>query len=149
MSKTKSTTGNATSAVDTTMYFGADAVKNGFEKTAKFCSNANEFGKDTAEAYMESATIAGKGFQTMNSEAYAFTKQSAADAMAAGKAIMGSKSIHEAFELQTEFAKNAFEAYVSQLTKFSELFTATAKQSYAPLKGRVEALTEIAQSAHV
>ncbi len=47
---------------------------------------------------------------------------------------MGSKSVHEAFELQTDFAKSAFEAYIGELTKFSELVTATAKDTFAPLR---------------
>jgi phasin family protein len=149
VSKTKSTTEKAPFAFETTIPFGPDTLKAGFEKTAKLCGSANEFGKDTAKAYMESAAITGKAVQTMNSEVYAFTKQSAADAMAAGKAIMASKSIHEAFEVQADFAKSSFEAYMSQLTKFGELFTVTAKDSCAPLKGRVEALTALVQSAHV
>ena len=48
---------------------------------------------------------------------------------------MGSKSVHEAFEFQTDFAKSAFESYVAELTKFSELVTATTKDTFAPLQG--------------
>jgi hypothetical protein len=95
MSKTKSTAEKVTATAEATFYFGADAMKNGLEKTAQFCSNANEFSKDTAEAYMESATIAGKGIQAMNNEVYSYSKQSAEDSIAATKAIMASKSIHE------------------------------------------------------
>ena len=40
---------------------------------------------------------------------------------------------------QTDYAKSAFGSYVSELTKFSELFTSTTKDTFAPLKGRVEA----------
>ena len=45
------------------------------------------------------------------------------DSIAASKAILGSKSVHEAFELQTDFAKSAFESYVSELTKFGEILS--------------------------
>ena len=81
------------------------------------------YGKDTVEAYMKSANVAGKGVETINSEIYSFSKQSIEDSIAATKAVLGSKSVHEAFELQTDFAKSAFEAYVGELTKLSELFT--------------------------
>ena len=92
------------------------------------------YGKDTAEAVIKSATVAGKGIETINSEIYAYSKQSIEDSIAASKAVMGSKSVHEAFEFQTDFAKSAFEAYVGELTKFSELVTATTKDSFAPLR---------------
>ena len=87
------------------------------------------YGKETAEAVTKSATVAGKGIEAINSEIYAYSKSSIEDAVAATKAVMGSKSVHEAFEFQTDFAKSAFEAYVAELTKISELATATTKDS--------------------
>ena len=58
---------------------------------------------------MKSATVAGKGIETLNSEIYSYSKDAIEDSIAASKAILGSKSVHEAFELQTDFAKSAFE----------------------------------------
>ena len=49
--------------------------------------------------------------------------------------------------MQTDYAKSAFEAYVGELTKFSELFTSTTKSTFAPLQGRVQAWVEVVQSA--
>ena len=83
----------------------------------------------------KSATVAGKGIETINSEIYSYSKSSIEDAVAATKAVMGSKSVHEAFEFQTDFAKSAFEAYVAELTKISELATAATKDTFAPLQG--------------
>jgi len=46
--------------------------------------------------------------------------------ISAAKAVFGSKSVHEAFELQTDFVKSAFESYVSEVTKLGEImFSAT------------------------
>ena len=50
-------------------------------------------------------------------------------------------------KLQTDFAKSAFETYVGELTKFSELFTAATKDSFAPLQGRVQAWVDVVQTA--
>ena len=96
---------------------------------------------------MKAANVAGKGAETLHNEIYAYSKQSIEDSIAAAKALMASKSAHEAFELQTGFAKSAFEAYVSQLTKLSELMTATSKESLAPIQGRVQAWVDVVQSA--
>ena len=43
--------------------------------------------------------------------------------------------------------ETAFEAYVGQVTKLSELFVATIKEAFEPLQGRVQAWMEVVQSA--
>ena len=68
------------------------------------------------------------------------------DSIAAGKAILGAKSVHEAIEIQTDFAKTAFENYVAELTKFNKLFTAPPKDSFAPLQGRAQAWVDLVQT---
>ena len=123
-----------------------EEVKSGLEKAIKGYDAFVGYGKDTAEAVMKSATVAGKGVETINSEIYSYSKQSIEDTVAATKAVMGSKSIHEAFEFQSDFAKSAFESYVAQLSKISELSTAVAKDSFAPFKGRVQAWLDVVQT---
>jgi phasin family protein len=136
----------ATVSAETALESGAAAIKTGLEKALKGYDAFVGYGKETAEAVTKSATTAGKGIETINSEIYTYSKQSIEDAVAASKAVMGSKSVHEAFEFQTDFAKSAFEAYVAELSKISELATATTKDAYAPFKGRVQAWMETVQS---
>lgn len=147
MSKAKTAAEKTTASAGTTFLNGADALKAGFEKAAKSYDTVLGYSKDTAEAYMKSATVAGKGFETINSEIYSYSKDAIEDSITAGKAILGSKSIHEAFELQTDYAKSAFESYVGELTKVSDLFTSTTKSIFAPLQGRAQAWVEVVQSA--
>jgi phasin family protein len=97
------------------------------------------------EAYVKAANAAGKGVETINSEIYAFSKQSFEESVSAAKALFGSKSAHEAFELQTDFVKSAFEAYVSEITKISEIAFSTAKDAISPIQGRVQAWAEIVE----
>ena len=137
MSKAKSAAEKTTASAETAFFNGAEAIKTGFEKAIKNYDTVLGYGKDTVEAYMKSATVAGKGIESINSEIYSFSKDAIEDSIVASKAILGSKSIHEAFELQTGYAKSAFEAYVSELTKVSDLFTSATKETFAPLQGRV------------
>ncbi|MES2291668.1 MAG: TIGR01841 family phasin [Pseudomonadota bacterium] len=125
---------------------GTDALKAGFEKAIAGYDSVMGYGKDTAEALIKSATVAGKGAETLHNEIYAYTKQSMEESIAAGKAILGAKSVHEAIELQTGFAKTAFENYVAELTKFNQLFTAAAKDSFAPLQGCAQAWVATVQT---
>lgn len=133
--------------LETAMKNGSEAFKAGFEKAVKGYDQFWDYGRDTVEAYVKAANVAGKGAETLHNEIYAYSKQSIEDSIAAAKAVMASKSAHEAFELQTEFAKSAFEAYVGQLTKLSELMTATSKETLAPIQGRVQAWVDVVQSA--
>src|SRR5258707_1915160 len=99
-----------------------------------------------ADAVTTRAKAAGRGVKSSNSEIYSYSKESIEEAVTATKAVLGSKSVHEAFEFQTDFAKSAFESYVSELSKISELATATTKETYAPFKGRVQAWLDTVQS---
>jgi phasin family protein len=133
--------------IEKTMKNGSEALKVGFEKAVKNYDHLLGYSKGTVEAYMKSANAAGKGAETLHNEIYSFSKQSVEDSIAAVKAVLGSKSAHEAFELQTDFAKTAFDAYVGQMTKLSEIFASTSKEAIEPLQGRVQAWVEIVQSS--
>jgi|HubBroStandDraft_3_1064219.scaffolds.fasta_scaffold661232_1 phasin family protein len=137
----------ATEGMETAFKTGTEALKAGFEKAVKNYDHLLGYGKDTVEAYVKSANAAGKGAETLHNEIYAYSKQSIEDSIAAAKAVMGSKSVHEAFELQTDFAKSAFDAYVSEMTKLSELFVSTSKETLGPLQGRIAAWVEVVQTA--
>ena len=136
-----------TETIETAFKNGTEALKTNFDKAVKGYDHALGFSKDTVEAYVKAANVAGKGAETINNEIYAYSKQSIEDSISATKALMASKSAHEAFELQTSFAKAAFEGYVSQLTKLSGLLTATSKETFAPIQGRVQAWVDVVQSA--
>ena len=136
----------ATYSAESALDSGTAAMKAGLEKTLKGYDAFVSYGKDTAEAVTQSATVAGKGIESINSEIYSYSKQSIEDAVTATKAVLGSKSVHEAFEFQTDFAKSAFEAYVAELSKIGELATAATKDSFAPFKGRVQAWRDTVQA---
>ena len=146
MSKAKTAGEKASASAENALESGTFAVKAGLEKAMKGYDAFVGYGKDTADAVTKSATIAGKGVEAINSEIYSYSKQSVEEAVAATKAVMGSKSVHEAFEFQTDFAKSAFEAYVAELSKISEMATATTKDFYAPFKGRMQAWLDTVQT---
>jgi phasin family protein len=148
MTKTK-TAEKATAAAESAMENGAAALKTGLEKALKGYDAVLGYSKENAEAAMKSATVAGKGVESISTELYSYSKQSIEDSVAASKAVMGSKSVHEAFEFQTDFAKSAFEAYVAEMSKISELATSVTKETFAPFKGRVQAWLDVVQSARV
>ncbi len=149
MTKAKSAGEKATGTAESALENGAEALKAGLEKALKNYDAILGFGKETAEACVKSATVAGKRVESLNNELYTYSRQSIDDAIAATKAVMGSKSVHEAFEFQTDFAKSAFESYVGQLSRVSEMVTEATKETYAPLKGRMQAWLDVVQTSRV
>jgi phasin family protein len=147
MAKTKTAGEKLNGTAETVVKNGAEAFKTGFEKAVKNYDHFLGYGKETVEAYVKAANVAGKGAETLHNEIYSFSKQSIEDSLAATKAVLGSKSVHEAFERQTDFAKTAFEAYVGQVTRLSEIFAATTKEAFEPLQGRVQAWVDVVQNS--
>jgi phasin family protein len=138
---------DAAENIETAMKNGTEAFKAGFEKAVKNYDQLVGYGKEAVEAYVKSANVAGKGAETLHNEIYSYSKQSIEESIAAAKTLLGAKSVHEAFELQSDFAKTAFNAYVGEMTKLSELFVGTAKEAFEPLQGRVQAWVEVMQTA--
>ncbi len=136
-----------TETFETAFKTGTEALKANFEKAVKSYDQLLGFSKDTVEAYVKAANVAGKGAETLHNEIYGYSKAAIEGSIANTKALMASKSAHEAFELQTGFAKSAFESYVSQMTKLGELMVATSKESFEPIQGRVQAWVDVVQSA--
>ena len=146
-SKTTEKTIDATENMEFAMKNGAEAMKNGFEKAVKNYDHFVGYGKETVEAYTKAANVAAKGAETLHNEIFAFSKQSFENTIAQTKALMATKSVHEAIELQSDFAKTQFDGYVSKMTQLGEIVAATTKDSFAPIQGRVQAWVDVMQNA--
>jgi phasin family protein len=98
---------------------------------------------------VQATSAATKGIEAINSEALAYSRQTIEESVAAAKAAMGSKSIQEFIELQTDFTKTAFDSYIGQLTKMGDMLTSVTKQTVEPLNSRVAALMAMVQSSRI
>ena len=47
------------------------------------------------------------------------------------------KSVDKAFEVQTEYARSAYESFVAESQKIAGLYTDLAKQTFKPIEGMV------------
>ncbi len=122
-----------------------EALKEGFEKTLKSVTEASNFQKETIDALIASATVAGKGFETANANAVTYAKSAAEDGVAVGKKLASAKSVREVFEIQSEYTKSAMDNYLAEINKTSDLFSDLFKNSVKPLNDRVAAAMELAQ----
>jgi len=132
----------ARAAKEIHMTNGNEAMKNGFETLTKAYGKFSGFGKEHVEAYMQATAVFAKTFERINGEVITFSKQQVEDGVAAFKAVSGAKSVHEAWEVQTDYAKTALDAYVAQATKLNDLWMEAAKQATEPFSARFAAFTE-------
>jgi len=126
---------------------GNQAFKDAVEKSLAGLNEANAYSKKNLEAVIASVTAAAKGAEALGAETLSYSKAAMETQVAAAKSLSGAKSVQEVVELQTTFAKSALEAYIAQMTKASEIVSASMKDSLKPLNERVTAAVERLQAA--
>lgn len=125
---------------------GNEAFKEGFEKFNQGFTDLSAMGKETVETFVETTNAATKTMEAMNSEVMGYAKQSMEDSVAAAKAAMTSRSLQELIEVNTDYTKSAFDAYMGQMNKLSDMWVAAAKDTVEPFNEHVAAWTEKMQS---
>ena len=76
-----------------------------------------------------------KGVQAIASEVTDYTKKAIEDSTVAFEKLMSVKSVEQAIEIQSGFAKKAYDDYVSQASKLGEMYVTLAKEAYKPRRG--------------
>jgi phasin family protein len=121
---------------------GTQAFKDAFEKSLTALNDLNAHSKSNLEAVVASVTAATKGAETLGAETLAYSKKSLEAHVSAAKSLSSARSVQEAVELQTAWAKSAMEAYMAQMNRASEIVAASVKESMTPLNARVTAAVE-------
>ena len=126
---------------------GAQAFREGVDKSVAGLAELNAEGKKNLEALVASATAAQKGAEAISAQTLAYGKKSWEDGVAAAQSLAAARSVQELVELQTSWAKSAAETYLSEVTKLTDVFTASVKDSFKPINERATAAVERFQSA--
>ena len=96
-----------------------------------------QYGKEHLETVVASATTLQNGIQTIATAYGDYTKKSFEDTKSYVEKMSGVKSLDKAIEVQTEFAKSAYETFVAESQKIAGLYTDLAKQTFKPFEGMV------------
>jgi phasin family protein len=94
-----------------------------------------KLGKDNVDTAMKQFGTVSKGWQAIATEFADYSKKSFEDGSAALEKLFGAKTLEKAIEVQSDYAKTAYEGFVAQTTKLGELYTDLAKETYKPLEG--------------
>ena len=136
----------AQSAAERATAAGNQAFKETVERSLSTLNQLNDVSKRNLEAVVSSISAATRGAEALGAQAMSFGKSSMEQSAEAARALSAAKSVQEAVELQTNYARTALETYLSEMNRMSETVAASVKDSLAPLNERATAAMETLQS---
>ncbi len=115
-------------------------------KTAETMMKAAEdmaaFGRGNVEAMTKAAQLYVAGVQDLGKHTMTVMQGLTEHALEGAKAMASVKSLQEAAQVQSTYARGAFEKVVAESTKFQEAALKLAEQSMAPLSARMTVAAE-------
>jgi phasin family protein len=75
-----------------------------------------------------------KGLQEIAAESTDYSKKAFADSSAVVEKLLGAKSVETAIQIQTDFAKTAYEGFVSQASKINQICVKLATEAFKPVE---------------
>jgi phasin family protein len=93
------------------------------------------YGKEQLEQVVANATTFQSGIQAIATAYGDYAKKSFEDTKSFAEKLTGVKSLDKALEVQSEYAKSAYETFVAESQKIAGLYTDLAKQTFKPLEG--------------
>lgn len=91
--------------------------------------------KENMDVAMASVAAMSKGVQALALETQDYSKKAMETGSAAMEELLAAKSLDKAVEVQSDYVKGAYEAFVGQMTKVNEMVVDMAKESYKPYEG--------------
>ena len=100
---------------------------NGIEELQKL-------GQDNFTAAVTSAGEVNKSLQAIASEVTDYAKKAFEHGSATLEKLVGAKTAEQALQIQTEYARTAYENYVAEVSKIGEMCIDLAKDVYKPVE---------------
>jgi phasin family protein len=154
-------TDTVNSTADTTKNFAQDAqdkasalfadwngrTKAAVERSTKLIEEMNEFNKGNIEAMVESGRVAAKAAEQLSREAAETARKNFEQATAALKSFASVKTPTEFFQLQSDYARSAFDRMIADSSKNSETMLKLAGDIFQPISNRFAVAAEKMKTA--
>ena len=75
-----------------------------------------------------------KGLQEIAVESTDYSKKAFAESSAVVEKLMGAKSVESAIQIQTDFAKSAYEGFIAQASKINEICVKLVTEAFKPVE---------------
>ena len=133
---------SAKAAADQAADFGYDAFKTTVDRSMAAFDGIAVNSKLNLEAITDSVGAAAECAQTLSAQAAAYGKKAMEDHLAIAKKLATAKSVQEAFDIQSGYAKSAVETYMAELSRWSDSVAVSMQRSMKPINERVAAAAE-------
>jgi hypothetical protein len=90
--------------------------------------------KDGYDAAVSSFGEVNKGLQAIASEVTAYSMKAFEDGTRAWDQLLRAKSFEQVIEVQSQYAKTAYEAYVAEWTKLGEMYAGLTRNASKPVE---------------
>lgn len=117
-------------------HVGPTAGREGLAMMKNF-DDLQKFNKDNMDAVLKQFGAVSKGVQAIATEVADYSKKSFEDGTVVLEKLFGAKSLEKAIEIQTDYAKSAYEGFVEKATKIGEIYADLAKETYKPFENLV------------
>ncbi len=93
-----------------------------------------QVGKENVDNTLKTMGALSTGVQAIAVEMADYSKKAFEDGTAALEKMFGVKSMDKAIEVQTEYAKAAYEGFMAEASKIGEMYADLAKETYKPFE---------------
>ena len=104
---------------------------------------ANKKSKEAMDGMLKSYSEIAKGYQAIATEATDYSKKSFQDMTGFMEALASTRNVEAAFELQTNYVKSAYESFIAESTKITDMYADLAKTAYKPYEAPVAKSTAV------
>jgi phasin family protein len=117
-------------------------MKEGMEKVMKTAEELVAFGQGNFEAFVKSGQIWAAGVQDLSKQVAATAQASMDETVSTIKAMSGVKSLKDAIDLQSNFARAAMEKTLAESGRLTDASLRLTEQALAPITARVTLAVE-------
>lgn len=107
------------------------------EPFQKANGHLQKMGKDNYDAVLRSYSEWSKGVQAIGDRVTEYSKQAFEDATRTFEQLVGAKSLESAIEIQSQYAKKAYDTWIAEASKLGEMYAAVARDAYKPVEKAV------------
>jgi phasin family protein len=86
------------------------------------------------EAAGRSISDVNRGFQALAAEMTEYSKKTFDDAIRTWEQLIGVKSLEQAIEIQSQYAKRVYENHIAEMTKLGEMYTHMVRDAAQPVE---------------
>jgi hypothetical protein len=79
--------------------------------------------------------------QAISVEVTDYSKKGVEDSMRAFEELMRAKTLEHAIEIQSQYAKKAYDTYMAEMSKLGEMYVGLAKNAYKPVESALQKKT--------